>query len=177
VPIASFRHWHVASYFLLDKMRPHWFAWFDKLHRAKKTISLDPNWDPDGRWGSVRELLPLVDVFLPNAAEAMAISGERSAKAAGRALSQVCPLVVIKCGEEGAVAFRRGELLDPMMQAALQPHVADTTGAGDSFDAGFLRAWLLGKPIERCLELAVRCGSTSLSALGGIEAQYAGEIA
>ena len=177
VPLESFRHWHVASFFLLEKMRPHWTGWFERVRRADKTISLDPNWDPDGKWTNVRELLPLVDVFLPNAAEAMAISGERSVKAAGRSLSRDCPLVVVKCGKEGAVAFRGGERLDPMMQAAAGAHIADTTGAGDSFDAGFLRAWLLRKPLERCLELGVRCGSMSLSALGGIEAQYAGEFA
>jgi sugar/nucleoside kinase (ribokinase family) len=177
LPLASFRHWHVASFFLLDKLRPHWPGWFERMRRAGKTVSLDPNWDPDDEWSNVRELLPLVDVFLPNAAEAMAISGEESAKAAGRALSRDCPLVVIKCGKDGAVAFRRGEQLDPTMQAATRTRVADTTGAGDSFDAGFLRAWLLRKPVERCLELGVRCGSTSLEALGGIEAQYAGDVA
>ena len=177
LPLASFRHWHIASYFLLERMRPHWPAWLERLRRAKKTISLDPNWDPDGKWTSVRELLPHVDVFLPNAAEAMAISGELSAKTAGRALSRICPLVVIKCGKDGAVAFRQGERLDSMMQAPPHSKIADTTGAGDSFDAGFLRAWLLGKSIERCLELGVRCGSNSLSALGGIEAQYSGVVA
>jgi sugar/nucleoside kinase (ribokinase family) len=177
VPLSTFRHWHVASYFLLDKLRPCWPAWFERLRAAKKTISLDPNCDPEGKWASVRELLPLVDVFLPNAAEAMAISGEPSAPAAGQALSLSCPLVVVKCGKDGAVAFRRGEQLHPMIQAATLARIADTTGAGDSFDAGFLRAWLLDKPIERCLEVGVRCGSTSLSALGGIEAQYAGDVA
>jgi sugar/nucleoside kinase (ribokinase family) len=114
---------------------------------------------------------------LPNAAEAMAISGASTPEGAGRALSRVCRLVVIKCGKEGAVAYRRGKQQSPGVQAATLPRVADTTGAGDSFDAGFLRAWLLDKPIERCLELGVRCGSTSLAALGGIEAQYAGDVA
>src|SRR5262249_820802 len=87
VPISSFGHWHVASYFLLDKLRLYWPEWFERLRAAEKTISLDPNWDPEEKWASVRELLPLIDVFLPNAAEAMAISGEETARAAGRALS------------------------------------------------------------------------------------------
>jgi len=176
-PLATFGHWHVASYFLLDQLRPHWPAWLRKVKDAKKTISLDPNGDPEGKWEDLAELLPLVDVFLPNAAEAMAISGESDPKAAGSRLSRSCPLVVVKCGKDGAVAFRHGEPLEPTMQAATPSRIADTTGAGDSFDAGFLRGWLLGKSIERCLEIGVRCGSTSLAALGGIEAQYEGKVA
>jgi sugar/nucleoside kinase (ribokinase family) len=47
----------------------------------------------------------------------------------------------------------------------------DTTGAGDSFDAGFLAGRLQGWPIKRCLQLAVACGSLSTRAAGGIAAQ------
>jgi ribokinase len=177
LPLASFAHWHVASYFLLEKLRPHWPAWFDLLRREKKTISLDPNWDPSARWSGLRELLSHVDVFLPNESEAMATAGEHTLTAAGRTLSRTCPLVVVKRGRNGATAFHDGEPLDLDVRAASPAEVADATGAGDSFDAGFLRFWLLGKPIEKCLELGVRCGSMSLAALGGIEAQYEANVA
>jgi ribokinase len=177
LPLASFGHWHVASYFLLEKLRPHWPAWFELLRRANKTISLDPNWDPSARWNDLREVLPLVDVFLPNEAEAMAIAGEHTPTAAGRTLSRACPLVVVKRGKNGAAAFLDGEPLDIDVRMAPRGDIADATGAGDSFDAGFIRCWLLGKPVEKCLEVGILCGSTSLTALGGIEAQYEGDVA
>jgi ribokinase len=49
--------------------------------------------------------------------------------------------------------------------------VADTTRAGDNFDAGFLRAWLLGKSIDSALRLGHRCALSSLRCAGGIRGQ------
>jgi len=47
----------------------------------------------------------------------------------------------------------------------------DATGAGDSFDAGFLAAWLRGAAVEDALALACACGALSTRALGGTDAQ------
>jgi sugar/nucleoside kinase (ribokinase family) len=49
--------------------------------------------------------------------------------------------------------------------------VIDTTGAGDSFDAGFLYGYLNGWPLARSLRLACACGSLSTRAAGGTEGQ------
>ena len=47
----------------------------------------------------------------------------------------------------------------------------DATGAGDSFDAGFLAARLGGQAAARALALACACGALSTRALGGTAAQ------
>ncbi|HZO89085.1 MAG TPA: carbohydrate kinase family protein [Chthonomonadaceae bacterium] len=171
--VSAFRHWHIASYFLLNRLRGYWPLWLERCRAAGRTTSLDTNWDPEDRWEGVRELLPLVDVFLPNEAEALAISKAASVEEAGERLAVCGPLVVVKRGAQGAVAFqggRRWEVGDA--EAAEGPlAIVDSVGAGDNFDAGFLRAWLLGHDSEACLRLACRCARASLSAPGGFQGQ------
>lgn len=171
--LAATRHWHIASYFLLGKLRRHWKGWLERCRAEKLTASLDTNWDPENRWEGVMEILPLVDVFLPNQAEAQAIAGEADLCKAGERLAGYGPLVVIKRGSEGAVAFRGKQRWwsSPSEHSPSPIRIVDTIGAGDNFDAGFLRAWLLGREVDQCLDLASRCAASSLGAAGGIEGQ------
>src|SRR5882724_474952 len=173
VSLQSCCHWHIASYFLLRSLRSVWPEWVKRCREANITISLDTNWDPDDRWDGALELLPYVDVFLPNEAEAHALTGETDAWNAARLLAAKGPLVVVKCGAKGAIAVR-GEDSWQIKGSECQDSplsVADTTGAGDNFDAGFLRAWLLGKGIDSALRLGHRCALSSLRCAGGIAGQ------
>jgi sugar/nucleoside kinase (ribokinase family) len=132
------------------------------------TTSLDTNWDPSGEWRSLDTLLRLVDVFLPNAAEAQALSGAATVEAALDNLGRICSTVAIKLGEKGAIAVRAGQ---HARVPALAVAVVDTVGAGDSFDAGFLYGWLKGWSLEDALRLGAACGSLSTRAAGGTYAQ------
>ena len=172
------RHWHIASYFLLENLIEFWPEWLRKLKTDNITVSLDTNWDPACKWTTVKEILPYIDVFLPNEAEALSISGESDIMTAGKKLLEICPIVVIKWGEKGAIVFTKDMTIVKQVSESLKEsiNIVDTTGAGDNFDAGFIRNWLLNKPINECLELAIECGTYSLSALGGIKGQVIREI-
>jgi sugar/nucleoside kinase (ribokinase family) len=171
--LSTCRHWHIASYFLLNRLRGHWQGWLERCGEAGLSTSLDPNWDPSGRWEGVLDLLPHVDVFLPNEAEARAIAEEADLITAGRRLADQGPLVVIKRGRQGAMVFVPGiaDAIRSTDDAGQALRIVDTVGAGDNFDAGFLRGWLLHWTTERCLQLAHRCARASLAAAGGIEGQ------
>ncbi len=163
------RHLHVGSYFLQTGLREGLPELLAQARVRGLTVSLDTGWDPGEKWnGNLAETLAQTDVFLPNGVEAPAISGEPDVETALSALAKRTPLVAVKLGAEGAVA-RRGEetvrVAPPLVQAV------DTTGAGDSFDAGFVCGYLKGWPLERTLRLACACGSLATRQPGGTNGQ------
>ncbi|MCS6907715.1 MAG: carbohydrate kinase family protein [Anaerolineales bacterium] len=132
--------------------------------RAKgMKVAMDGNSHPDMhlKRAAVRRAIRSLDLFLPNAAEALHLTGESDLPRAIRRLGELCPLVVVKAGAEGAFAYHRQQLIHV---PALKIKPLDTTGAGDCFNAGFVRAWLDGRPLEECLRWGNIVGG--LSTLG-----------
>ncbi len=171
--LRSCRHWHVASYFLLTALRNSWPDWLRACKKLGLTTSLDTNWDPNNEWHGVTDLLPSIDVFLPNEAEARAITGETDILKGARILASYGPLVVVKLGERGALAVKRNGTweLRPGPETGIPDSVVDTTGAGDNFDAGFLHSYRRGKSMYDCLVSGHRCAVSSLKYSGGVRGQ------
>jgi len=170
---AQAAHVHFASYFLLPELAASLPDLLRELRDRGITTSLDTNWDPAGDWQGVAECLPLVDVLLPNAAEAVALAtaaGDQTAdvERAALALAAQGPLVVVKDGADGGLAVAGDRVL---RAPGLVVDVVDTTGAGDSFDAGFLAAWTNGAPLSRALREAAVAGSLSTRGSGGTGGQ------
>ena len=83
----------------------------------------------------------------------------------GKVIATFCDHVIIKDGKKGALANWEGI---EYQSDALQVKAIDTTGAGDCFNAGFIKAYLLKKPIQECLEWANIVGGLSTEGLGGV---------
>jgi len=166
--LSDSRHFHLASYFLQTSLRPHVPDLFRRLKAAGLTISLDTNDDPEDRWNDgLREVLPLVDIFLPNRREACKIGETDDLELALKRLAEVVPLVVVKMGLQGAVARRGDERIE---SPALHVDAVDQVGAGDSFDAGFLHKYLRGESLAGCLAAGNLAGALSTTRAGGTEA-------
>jgi sugar/nucleoside kinase (ribokinase family) len=167
--VRSTRHVHVSSYFLQRGLAPDLPQLLADARAAGTSTSVDPNWDPSGAWdGGLPALLPAVDLLLPNEIEATRLAHTSDLEAAVAALRARGPVVAVKAGERGALALGPGERAQV---AAIPTSVVDTTGAGDSFDAGFVAAMLAGESLERCLAIANSCGALSTRAVGGIDGQ------
>jgi sugar/nucleoside kinase (ribokinase family) len=162
------RHLHVASYFLQDALRPGLPDLFRRARALGLTTSLDTNYDPTERWEGLDQLLPLTDVFLPNATEACALTGVPDVEEAAARLARIVRVVAVKLGAEGALGVQ-GEQMARV--SSLPVAVVDTVGAGDNFDAGFLYGYLHGWPLERALRLGTVCGALSTRAAGGVAGQ------
>jgi len=167
--LRSTRHLHIGSYFLMKKIQPHYPSIIKKLKEAGATISLDTNWDPEEKWASgLHDILPLVDIIFPNDNEAKAITGESDTDNAIMKLREIIPIVVVKKGKDGAVAYKDDKVY---AAPAIDVPKKDAVGAGDSFDGGFLYGFLSGKSIEECLRIGNICGSLNVRCVGGTKGQ------
>ncbi len=155
--LAGARHVHVASYYLLDGLRPDIAGLVAAAHAGGATISIDPQGDPSGEWdGGLPAIAPSLDVLFVNEGE------HRMLRSDG------CPLVVVKRGARGATAIAGDQVVEAFAPAV---DALDATGAGDSFDAGFIAGRLRGLGLQESLALACACGALSTRALGGTAAQ------
>ncbi|PYG90398.1 sugar/nucleoside kinase (ribokinase family) [Ruminiclostridium sufflavum DSM 19573] len=163
------RHFHIGSYFLMTGLQKHYPFLIDRLKENGTTVSLDTNWDPEGNWDSgLWDILPKIDVFLPNENELMAITQKNTVDKAIDKIKDIIPVIAVKRGKAGASVYYEGKRYDA---DSLNMPVIDTIGAGDSFDGGFIYSLLRGYSIEDCLKVACICGSYSVRVQGGIKGQ------
>lgn len=165
--LASARHFHLSSLFLHKALQADLPRILKQLKSAGLTLSLDTNDDPDDRWGDpLDELLGMVDIFLPNDDEACRISEKKDPDSAIEVLAKRVPLVAVKCGKRGALV-QKGSQRWEVPANPVTP--VDTIGAGDSFDAGFLAAYLRGESPKDCAAFGNRTAALSTLRPGGTE--------
>jgi sugar/nucleoside kinase (ribokinase family) len=157
------------SYFVtLSERLPEWLS---EGRRTGGQVFADLGWDGSGTWSpGMLDALRAVDVFMPNAVEAMAYTRTDCPEGALAALADRVPVVVVKCGKRGAIA-RDSRTGESVHEPAIQVPARDPTGAGDVFAGAFVFAtqtdWTLAQKLRfanLCAGLSVRHFSGSLGA-------------
>ena len=140
---------------------------FQVLRMNDCCLSLDVGWHEN--WLSDPRAMALVrelDIFFPNEREAASMTGQSDPRAMLETYARNgLKAVALKLGARGAGLLWHGTI------SFVEPYVVepvDTTGAGDSFDAGFLYGILRGHDPDTCLRIGSVCGALSTQALGGI---------
>lgn len=141
------------------------------LKRAKemgKITVLDTAWDATGRWMEILgPSMPYIDVFLPSIDEAIELAGgeEDPSKIADKFFAMGVKQVAIKLGSRGCY-LRETKDAPEVIIPCFKTDAVDTTGAGDSFCAGFLSGMVKGLSFEECGRLANAVGAHCVSAKG-----------
>jgi len=159
----------MTSYFLQTRLQASFPQIFREARELGLTTSFDPNSDPTHSWNnSIREVFDYTDLLFVNKAEALALTRSRTVSAALKTLGQEVSCAVIKLGPKGAIAIKDGEITSA---APFPIEPVDTTGAGDSFAAGFVSSYLRARPVSECLDVANACGALSTLQIGGTDGQ------
>ncbi len=113
----------------------------------------------------VKQYLPLMDGLFLNEEEAIFITGKTNVESALDELTGQIPLVVIKQGSRGSTAKSRGGEI--VQLPALELTILDSTGAGDSFAAGFILEWIATHDLATSLRQAIAMASLCVVTIGG----------
>lgn len=163
------KHLHLSSFELQRGLRPAFARLFRGARQHGLSTSFDPNSTLTGATrAAVLDLVQHVDLLFLNELEARELSGQRDLRRALALLARNTRGVIIKRGARGALASLDGVQGE---SRAFDARAIDTTGAGDSFAAGFVSAFLRGEALDECLREGNACGAASTEQLGGTTGQ------
>ncbi|MCR5279306.1 MAG: carbohydrate kinase family protein [Lachnospiraceae bacterium] len=128
-------------------------------------VSFDLGWDDSGLWyKGITELFDYIDVLFMNETEILHYSGCDRLEDAIDKFRRDGMILAVKCGKDGSVACL-GDKIE--RRKGLSVKAVDTTGAGDSFNAGFLCGLLSGRDLGDSLMYGNIAGAMSVTGYGG----------
>ena len=162
-------HLHLTSYYLQTGLRPSFGPLLQHAKSLGLTTSFDPNSDPNDKSDkNIDSVLKYTDVLFVNEREAMKLTRSKSLNSALKTLGAKVDCAVVKRGARGATAIQSEKIFNA---SGFKVRAIDTTGAGDSFDAGFVSAYLRQASLAECLRIANACGALSAMSAGGTAGQ------
>ena len=157
---------YLGGYLLMAGVRPSELAdVFAAARREGVRTVLDVVTPGPGDYlAQLREVLPHVDVFLPNNHEAELITGEKEPLRQAEVFHRLgARTSIVTLGGDGAVVVGDGVRL---RAGAFAVPFVDGSGGGDAFAAGYIAGLLDGRDVEGCLTLASALGASCVQAVG-----------
>ncbi|MBY0428429.1 MAG: adenosine kinase, partial [Alphaproteobacteria bacterium] len=136
-----------------------------KKHGRKVALSLSDGFCVDRHRADFHSLLKEgVDILFANEVEATALFQKNSLEESLASIAAAAPIAVVTRSEKGALVLSKGQTY----KVAIEPvaKVVDTTGAGDSYAAGFLYGLTHGFDLPACGRIAAICAAEIISHIG-----------
>jgi ribokinase len=115
---------------------------------------------------ALEKILKRTDIIFLNKKEVSLLTGKSCDEGAELLVETGVPLVVVTLGKDGSKAYsEEGQIYSPTTEL----NVLDTTGAGDSFAAGFITAFFNKKQIKECLKQGNQSASNCVTNLGALD--------
>lgn len=143
-----------------------------KARAAGSLVAFDPNYRPrlwqsrEEAQAAILDALAVTDIALPTFPDEQMLFGDTAPQMTAERLGKLVGEVVVKNGEEPALIAAGGTLQPVPAQHVAVP--VDTTGAGDSFNGGYLAARLVGHAPADAVQRAHRVAAAVVQVRGAL---------
>jgi 2-dehydro-3-deoxygluconokinase len=143
-----------------------------KARAAGSLVAFDPNYRPrlwqsrEEAQAAILDALAVTDIALPTFPDEQMLFGDTAPQATAARFGKLVGEVVVKNGEEPALIATGGTLQPVPAQHVATP--VDTTGAGDSFNGGYLAARLAGHAPAEAVQRAHRVAAAVVQVRGAL---------
>ena len=158
-----------------DEQRRDLLALLDRLRGSGTQVAFDGNYRPVGWPGAdmarkwMTAILRHCDIALPTFDDENRLFGDADARSVVSRLHGLgVPEVAVKLGADGSLVSTQGGADPIVVSSAAAGDVVDTTAAGDSFNAGYLAARLLGHDAAAAAAIGNRLAATKIAYPGAI---------
>ena len=167
--LGTFQAVYISGYALLNPLaRDGVLAMIEKIKAEGLPIYFDPASVGAMKDVADKELhnwFSMMDVLFLNEEESIYLTGSVDIERALNYLLDFSQVVVIKRGSAGAIAKARG--FDSISLPAFAATVVDTTGAGDSFAAGFIASYSKNHDLTAALQAGGELAAGCVAIVGG----------
>ena len=163
--IVSFASIFISPLFSIEKME----QLFSLIKAAGKTLVSDLTRPKNGEtFNDLKVLFPYMDVFVPNDEEIFLLTGEKDPyKNVQMLVDAGVKTAVVKIGKDGCLVGTKDSIVQ--VPAVTGVKCVDTTGAGDSFAAGFIAGLIEGRDMIDCARLGCAAASCSIEQIGATD--------